>query len=1267
LKPLSIKSGKGRFRIVLGIGLGVLFLLHTASAVLAAPQFQAAGAENSGTGSVTVNWPAHAAGDVALLFVETTGGEVATLSTAAGFVQVAGSPQDTGAGADSTRLTVFWARATSSSMASPIIADPGNHVYARILTYRGVISAGNPWDVTGGGIKSTPSTVVTVTGVTTTVTDTLIVQAVAHGRDSNNPHFSGQANANLLNLTERGDSGSNAGNGGGFAVWDGVKVSAGATGNTTANITNSVVNAFLTIALREEPVVPVIYSHWRMDQTGWNGAANEVIDSGPAAAHGVASGLVTRPTTANASPAIAGSPGTCQYGVFNRSNKDYIALPAGYPNLMAAAGGFTITAWINVANAMLPGQRIMIDDQNNSTPGGWGFSVGETTASGAGGLRFFYRQAATFILDTVPIPSGQWLFVALSVRLAAGANASTATIYAYNTSGNLVTSTSGSFTWTAGGDGGPPSIGGETNASGENSNAFGFGGSIDEVRVYQQTLSQGTIEAIRSETRICEVLDHFSFTHAGSGVACDVHAITLTAHSSTHAPVSANGATVNLSTTNGRGSWTGIVSGGGVLTPGVAGSGLATYTFAAGSSAVQLSFRYANLPASSETFGFNAVSGPISETSGTANPSDDPSFTMAQAGFRFRNVTDSSATIPTQISGKPSNTGFNAVTIRLQAIRTDASTLDCAAAFPAAGVRNVEMGAECNSPSTCAGRQLTITNNAATTVLPTSADNSGSGASSYATVPLLFSAASEADIVMGYPDAGQMSVHARYDLDAAVAGYEMTGSSGTFVVRPFGLALRGTNINTPIAHANTATGTVLAAAGDNFTMTVAAYQWAAGEDVNNDGIPDDGVNITDNGTVPNFAGTATVAVSANLPGTASGTMGRGPTCASAATIALNGGTATANDWCYSEAGNVLLTAGVSNYIAAGVSVTGNSGLDGGGFGGYVGRFRPKRFAVSGASLTNRLAAACTPSSGFTYMDEGLALAFTLTAQNAQGGTTQNYTGSYARLDPSSGGSNNSKTAFGIGARNMAPFAALTARVGGGYVGSPPSWSGGVLDVTGSSAALVTVGRPVPDDPPDGPYAQVQFGIAPADSDGVQMAFFDLDVDNSGGNDHTVTGPTAVVRYGRLRLGAASGSQLLPLRLPVEAQYWNGTFFMTHADDSCTQLSAGNVGLGNYLGNLNAGETAVSVGTGRLQSGRGTIQLSAPGAANSGSVDVAVNLGAGANANACPALAPAATAGNKGYLRGRWCGGTATRDPAARARFGIRRSSDEAIYSRESTN
>ncbi|BAV32712.1 hypothetical protein SCL_0390 [Sulfuricaulis limicola] len=248
-RDLSPFAGNVFTLLLLTLGF-VMIIANPAQA--APPAFQAAGTAVGGNGNITtLTWPAHQVDDIALLFVESTGGEPVALSNnTAGFVAVANSPQATGTGTNGTRISVFWARATSNSMTAPQVDDPGNHAYAQIITYRGVIATGNPWDVTGGGVKATASTSITVTGVTTTVPDTLIVQVAAHDRDNTGAHFSGQTNANLTGIAERSDAGTTQGNGGGFAVWDGVKATAGATGNTTATLSNSVVNAFLTIALK---------------------------------------------------------------------------------------------------------------------------------------------------------------------------------------------------------------------------------------------------------------------------------------------------------------------------------------------------------------------------------------------------------------------------------------------------------------------------------------------------------------------------------------------------------------------------------------------------------------------------------------------------------------------------------------------------------------------------------------------------------------------------------------------------------------------------------------------------------------------------------------------------------------------------------------------------------------------------------------------------------------------------------------------------------
>ncbi|HXI18424.1 MAG TPA: hypothetical protein VNM48_18835, partial [Chloroflexota bacterium] len=87
------------------------------------PVVQAVGTAVGGIATVSPAWPVHASNDVALLFIETCGGEAAILSVPAGFVEVLNSPQATGATIAGTRITVFWCRATSTAMGAPTVAD----------------------------------------------------------------------------------------------------------------------------------------------------------------------------------------------------------------------------------------------------------------------------------------------------------------------------------------------------------------------------------------------------------------------------------------------------------------------------------------------------------------------------------------------------------------------------------------------------------------------------------------------------------------------------------------------------------------------------------------------------------------------------------------------------------------------------------------------------------------------------------------------------------------------------------------------------------------------------------------------------------------------------------------------------------------------------------------------------------------------------------------------------------------------------------------
>jgi MSHA biogenesis protein MshQ len=287
------------------------------------------------------------------------------------------------------------------------------------------------------------------------------------------------------------------------------------------------------------------------------------------------------------------------------------------------------------------------------------------------------------------------------------------------------------------------------------------------------------------------------------------------------------------------------------------------------------------------------------------------------------------------------------------------------------------------------------------------------------------------------------------------------------------------------------------------------------------------------------------------------------------------------------------------------------------------------------------------------MSERMDANFTLTAVRFPSGTTARYAGSLARL------ALNSAASFNFGAIDSVAPTLLTPRVDASLIaGVAATWTAGAAIVS----APVAISRA---SSPDGPYGSVKIGFAPSDPDAVALdpAAINLDADNSGSAERAQIGAATAVRFGRLRLQNANGSQLLALPIPIQAQYWNGTGFVTNTLDSCTIFTTANVALGNYQVNLNAGETTVTMG-GAFSGGIGSLQLTAPGAGNNGSVDVSVNLTSSTAGASCTAGMPASTGTNRAYLQGAWCGATYVNDPTARAAFGVYKGADRFIYQRE---
>lgn len=217
-----------------------------------APAFVAAGVVAEGVGALTPAYPVgYATNQIAILYVESQD-QAVTLSDAQGFVALPDSPiSGPHLAGSSTRLTAFWNRISGTGLTAPTIADPGDHMIAVILTFSGCVTSGNPYDVTAssGTALSSPSTSVSFPGDTTTVTNCLVVGAVASSLATS---CSGYTNANLTSISEIFDTSTLEGHDGTISVFTGVMAEAGAFAATTATLANSSCQGRLTITLKPD-------------------------------------------------------------------------------------------------------------------------------------------------------------------------------------------------------------------------------------------------------------------------------------------------------------------------------------------------------------------------------------------------------------------------------------------------------------------------------------------------------------------------------------------------------------------------------------------------------------------------------------------------------------------------------------------------------------------------------------------------------------------------------------------------------------------------------------------------------------------------------------------------------------------------------------------------------------------------------------------------------------------------------------------------------
>lgn len=324
-----------------------------------------------------------------------------------------------------------------------------------------------------------------------------------------------------------------------------------------------------------------------------------------------------------------------------------------------------------------------------------------------------------------------------------------------------------------------------------------------------------------------------------------------------------------------------------------------------------------------------------------------------------------------------------------------------------------------------------------------------------------------------------------------------------------------------------------------------------------------------------------------------------------------------------------------------------------------GRFIPDRFAYLGGAVTPFCSASTKP---FTYMGQPqMGVAYRLQAVNGAGVVTRNYSQAlgYPVVSPSIVAEDQDTAHQGCD---------LASRLSGF---ATAQWSSGVFAVNDANsdnvpdASAVSFSRPASPlalsaatcvanrASAGGPFWLLDIGVAINDAtDGVALDAPDMNAATSGVCSGTACtarkiGATGVA-YGRLWLNNAYGSEMLPLPVPVQVQYWSAAGWRMNSYDSCTTLTqptrqdTGNAGLvfyappdtprnalapGEAISQM-SGSTAASVamvgGDAKLVlRGSGSSTLG-PGTGNYGYVDVigskltpsAAWLPASGNARAC---------------------------------------------------
>jgi MSHA biogenesis protein MshQ len=750
--------------------------------------------------------------------------------------------------------------------------------------------------------------------------------------------------------------------------------------------------------------------------------------------------------------------------------------------------------------------------------------------------------------------------------------------------------------------------------------ARAFDGFIDEVTIYQRALSPAEVQSLMAERHDCpDAAAQFSINHDNYGIHCLPELITVdVVDANAGTPLTNYNADVRLDTGSGNGTWT-LASGGGSLVDATADDGIAVYAWPLGESQAVFALAY--------TQGMPIVDVDVEQVSDTGIRDTDAEglLEFSPSGFTLTAApyTPPAAVMPfaaAQTAGMPFD-------VHITAYGTTEDDPVCGVIESYNAPSDLQFWYGYANPSS-GTRSPTVA------TLPASPTEAGAGVQSVS-----FNQG-RAAVSVNYKDVGSLQLFVKdestgnTDLPAGIRG-----GTADFVVRPFDLVV--SNVVNAGGAGNDPTvdspdDAVFARAGEPFALTVTSV------DADGDATPNFGrENIPEEVSFD----TLVYAPSGGANPALAATSGLG---------AFSGGAASGIDFAWNEVGILRLRPRIADgsYLGAGDVVGGDSER--------IGRFVPSHFTA--ALNAPELEAACT-SGAFTYEGQpfgyvaGLEPVITVSARAAGGGAVVNYRGDWFRL--ATGTSPNRSYASTGGTLDVSGLPSPLADP----VVAETMPGRGTLTFTSGPDGLVFERTT-----PAAPYAaDITLSIDVLDADGVAAV-------GAGPLGNPVSFGAAggiafdggdEIRYGRVRLSNAYGSELVDLPVPAAVEYYlsPAAGFVPNLDDSCT--TGVTVALGNFTENLAAGETCVLDSGAPGASGAGCPVPAAPASQFADPVDAGdfrLTLAApGANDTGSVTV----TASVPDWLLYDWDAGTAgDENPSATAVFGLYQGLSQQIYLRE---